>query len=154
MIPPMEKLRRTIVRRYLASVGIAFILFGCTSGIKTTPPSESSFQNGELETVAILGTNDIHGALVPFSLQTREKGGAKPIHYEAGGAAVLANYIQILRSEFGEHMLWLDGGDEFQGSIESNLEKGAPMVQFLNAVGLHAAAVGNHEFDFGLDSLK
>lgn len=106
-----------------------------------------------LETVAILGTNDIHGALAPFRLKTREKAGVASVPYEAGGSAVMAAYIKKLRSEFGEHLLWLDAGDEFQGSIDSNLSLGAPMVTFFNQLGLNAAAIGNHEFDFGLKAL-
>jgi 5'-nucleotidase len=48
-------------------------------------------------------------------------------------------------------MLWLDAGDEYQGTIESNPNRGQAMVRFLNAAGLSAAAIGNHEFDFGAD---
>jgi 5'-nucleotidase len=107
-----------------------------------------------IETLAILGTNDIHGSLAPQILHTRETDGSKPIQYEAAGGATLASYIRILQKEYGDHLLWLDAGDEFQGSIESNLEQGAPMVQYFNLLNLDAAAVGNHEFDFGLETLK
>ncbi len=113
--------------------------------------ANSSTSQHDLETVAILGTNDIHGGLAPIELKTREADGAKPIEYQAGGAAYIASYVRILREKYGAHFLWLDGGDEFQGTIESNTERGAPMVQFFNLAGLSAAAVGNHEFDFGAD---
>ena len=105
----------------------------------------------DLETVAIVGSNDIHGGLLPMSLKSRESEGGKPVDYQAGGAAYLATYVRILRERYGSHLLWLDGGDQFQGTIESNTERGAPMVQFFNLAGLSASAVGNHEFDFGTD---
>ena len=37
----------------------------------------------------------------------------------------------------------------FQGTLVSNLHEGAAMIHALNALGYNAAAVGNHEFDFG-----
>jgi 5'-nucleotidase len=102
-----------------------------------------------LETIAILGTNDFHGTLDALDLKTRETDGSAPVSYRAAGVAAMAAYVAELRKEFGPSMLWLDGGDEFQGSVESNLAQGAPMVDFLNATGVNASAVGNHEFDYG-----
>jgi 5'-nucleotidase len=105
--------------------------------------------SGKIERVVILGTNDIHGNLAPLTLKTREAEGVTPVEYQIGGAATLASYIQVLRSRYGDRLIWLDGGDQFQGTIESNLEHGAPVVQFFNLMGLNSAAVGNHEFDYG-----
>ena len=114
------------------------------------PESDIAFSaSGDLETVVIVGTNDIHGGLAPQSLKTRETDDTLSVPYEAGGAAFLADYIRILRNEFGDRLLWLDAGDEFQGTIESNTEQGSSVVRFFNATGLNAAAIGNHEFDFG-----
>jgi len=134
----------------LATVSFLVGMSGCSTGLK--PSSEPASE--EKETLVILGTNDIHGGLAPVTLKTREKHGQPEIQYQAGGAAVISSFVKKLRSEFGSHFIWLDGGDEFQGSIESNLALGSPMVQFFNATGLNAAAIGNHEFDFGLDALK
>jgi len=47
----------------------------------------------------------------------------------------------------------LDGGDLFQGTMISNLQFGRPVVEQMNALGYTAAAVGNHEFDWGVDTL-
>ena len=43
----------------------------------------------------------------------------------------------------------VDAGDMFQGTLESNLTEGAAVVRAYNALEYDAAAVGNHEFDFG-----
>lgn len=146
----MKTLREQLV------LGIFLLsLWSCSSQPqKANGDNDGSNPSRGTETIAIIGTNDIHGGLAPFLLKTREKKSSHSVSYEAGGAAVLASYINILRSEFREHMIWLDGGDQFQGSIESNLEQGSPMVQFFNAAGLTASAIGNHEFDFGLPALK
>lgn len=120
----------------------------CTSTPKENDVPETGVHD-QFETIAILGTNDIHGALAPEKLKTREPQVVPPTDYEAGGAAMLASFVRALRNQFGTRLIWLDGGDEFQGSIESNGDKGASMVRFFNYAGLSAAAVGNHEFDFG-----
>ncbi|MGK5086631.1 bifunctional UDP-sugar hydrolase/5'-nucleotidase [Bdellovibrionota bacterium FG-2] len=115
----------------------------------STPAAGEKAQG--LESVVIVGSNDIHGALAPLPLKPRENEGVPAVEYQAGGMSYLISHIRILQSQFGSNLLWLDGGDEFQGSIESNTGKGAPMVRVFNVGGLHGAAIGNHEFDFGAD---
>jgi 2',3'-cyclic-nucleotide 2'-phosphodiesterase (5'-nucleotidase family) len=41
-----------------------------------------------------------------------------------------------------------------QGSLGSNLVYGRSVVEAMNAVGLDAAVVGNHELDWGVDTLR
>jgi 5'-nucleotidase len=143
---------RTLV---LQALVLGTLLSGCATSFfhpstpqaQTAPPQKES-----IETLAILGSNDIHGNLAPISMKADSPAG--PIHFESGGAANLSAYIDILRSEFGDHLLWLDAGDQFQGTLESNRTGGAPMVQFFNFKNLTSAAIGNHEFDFGLPTLK
>jgi 5'-nucleotidase len=60
-----------------------------------------------------------------------------------------AHLVEGLRAQNPGRLLLLDGGDLFQGTLASNLHEGAAMVRALNALGYTAAAVGNHEFDFG-----
>jgi 2',3'-cyclic-nucleotide 2'-phosphodiesterase (5'-nucleotidase family) len=47
----------------------------------------------------------------------------------------------------------LDGGDQMQGTIISNLNAGRPSIDVLNKLGMDAAAIGNHEFDWTVDTL-
>ena len=48
----------------------------------------------------------------------------------------------------------VDGGDEFQGTLASNLAYGRPVSGIYNRLGYAAAALGNHEFDWGTDTLR
>ncbi|MDT2814286.1 5'-nucleotidase C-terminal domain-containing protein [Vagococcus carniphilus] len=48
--------------------------------------------------------------------------------------------------------LLVDAGDAMQGLPISNYSKGMDMVKAMNAVGYDAMTLGNHEFDFGLDT--
>jgi 5'-nucleotidase len=83
-------------------------------------------------TLSIVGTNDLHGALERLPLL----------------AGFVAN-LRAARAADGGGVLLLDGGDMFQGTLESNLGEGADVVRAYNALGYTAVAVGNHEFDYG-----
>jgi 5'-nucleotidase len=48
----------------------------------------------------------------------------------------------------------LDAGDEMQGTALSNATYGRGTVDALNALSLDAAAIGNHEFDWSVDTLR
>lgn len=49
--------------------------------------------------------------------------------------------------------LFLDAGDEFQGTLFYNFYKGEKTAQVLNQIGVDAMTLGNHEFDDGDDLL-
>jgi len=101
-------------------------------------------------TFAILETNDVHGYILPQKVFVRpdEK---KQEGYEAemGGYEWLAGYLRIAREHYAGRVLLLDGGDMFQGTMISNRFEGATVVEAMNRLGYAAAAIGNHEFDFG-----
>ena len=96
----------------------------------------------------IIGTNDFHGALEP----RRDARGVL-----RGGAAAMAATIERAEAECAPpdcHSILIDGGDEFQGTLASNLAYGRPVSGIYNRLGYTAAALGNHEFDWGTDSLR
>ena len=104
-----------------------------SEGAAVTPVKE------EQDTV-ILHTNDVHGRIV------EEKG--------VIGDAKLATVIEKEREKSDQTTLVVDAGDAFQGLPISNSTKGEARAKILNEVGYDAMAVGNHEFDFGLDEAK
>jgi 2',3'-cyclic-nucleotide 2'-phosphodiesterase/3'-nucleotidase/5'-nucleotidase len=97
--------------------------------------------------IAFLATNDFHGALMPTT-PAWARGDT------VGGAATLAAYVRAVEARYPGAALWLDGGDVMQGTIISNLTSGRSTVEVLSAAGLDAAAIGNHEFDWGVDTLR
>lgn len=101
-------------------------------------PVEST-KNEEKDTV-ILHTNDVHGRIV------EEKG--------VIGDAKLATVIEQERAKSNQNTLVVDAGDAFQGLPISNSTKGEARAEILNQMQYDAMAVGNHEFDFGLDEVK
>lgn len=94
----------------------------------------------------VLTTNDFHGNLRPTSPPWAE---GRPV----GGASVLAAYFARAREETDAPTILLDGGDVMSGTLLSNLSYGRNTVEFYNHVGYVAAAIGNHELDWGADTL-
>lgn len=70
-------------------------------------------------------------------------------HSALDKAEGLASVIRSLKDRYGDRMIYVDGGDLFQGSLEGNLSKGEAIVKFMNLLPLDAAAIGNHELDYG-----
>jgi 5'-nucleotidase len=103
------------------------------------PGSGIAPQAGNDLTLSIIGTNDLHGGILPQS-------------EGYGGLALFSGYVQNLRDarrRDGGGVILLDAGDMFQGTLESNLGEGAAVVRIYNYLGYAAVAIGNHEFDFG-----
>ena len=99
--------------------------------------------------VAIMGTSDIHGAVFPNRFQSPND----TLLY-SGGAINIYSYVKALRKEWQNYFLWLDGGDQFQGTMEVMLSEGDVMKDYFNYVNLSGIAIGNHEFDYGIEKLK
>lgn len=100
-----------------------------------TETTASSTGTDSIEAV-IIHTNDVHGRIL------EEKG----VIGDAKAAAV----IEEERSKV-ENTIVVDAGDAFQGLPISNSTKGEDRANIMNQVGYDAMAVGNHEFDFGMD---
>ena len=50
--------------------------------------------------------------------------------------------------------LLLDAGDSAQGTVEASLSRGDAVVAGLAALGVNAAALGNHDLDFGQEAAR
>lgn len=68
-----------------------------------------------------------------------------------GGAEVFAAYVEKEREKNPGGVILVDSGDAMQGTALSNVNKGKPVVDVLNAIDFDAAAIGNHEWDWGRD---
>src|SRR3989454_3330490 len=66
--------------------------------------------------------------------------------------STLFPYTTLFRS--GCATIRLDAGDEMQGTLISNYSFGRPAIAAMNAFGIDAAAIGNHEFDWSVDTLR
>ena len=68
-----------------------------------------------------------------------------------GGFEVLSRYLKDHGFDRDLDVL-VSSGDSWTGPALSTLLQGVPMVQAMNYLGYRAVAMGNHEFDFGLEA--
>ncbi|HBF38353.1 MAG TPA: 2',3'-cyclic-nucleotide 2'-phosphodiesterase, partial [Firmicutes bacterium] len=67
-------------------------------------------------------------------------------------AAVLAQQIKAIKTA-NPNTIVLSGGDMFQGTPLSNVLKGKPVIDMMKNIGFDAMALGNHEYDWGIESV-
>ena len=104
--------------------------------------------------LVLIGINDTHGAILA---QPPPRWLAKTTRSDFGGADWFSSYVDAIRAEAkanGGATVLLDAGDMFQGTLVSNQFQGRSVVDVYNAIGVDAAAIGNHEFDFGIKALE
>ncbi|MDH5241768.1 MAG: bifunctional metallophosphatase/5'-nucleotidase, partial [Gammaproteobacteria bacterium] len=114
------------------------VLLSIILALLTSCSAHHNAVEDELLTLTVLGTNDVHGELLPDEY--------------TGGLATFSGYVAAVRAARaadGGAVLLIDAGDMWQGTLESNLEEGAPIMEVYNALAYTAATIGNHEFDFG-----
>jgi len=88
--------------------------------------------------VEIYYLNDLHGAIEPSSNNL--------------GLAYIGNFIEKRRLE-NPNLILLGGGDMLQGSALSNYYEGKSTLKLMDMMGFDAMVLGNHEFDWGLETV-
>src|SRR5881628_3299309 len=114
---------------------------------QTFTPSAVVVPRPDSTLLRVLAINDFHGALEP---QVWPWSAGRPV----GGAAALKPWLDSLARGCFCTTIRLDAGDEMQGTPVSNFNVGRPAIAALNAFGIDAAAIGNHEFDWTVDTLR
>ncbi|WP_304224019.1 bifunctional UDP-sugar hydrolase/5'-nucleotidase [Gracilinema caldarium] len=111
-------------------------------------------QNAEEKplSLSLFHVNDTHAklesALTELKVDITPELKAKRTFVELGGFARLWAAVETLRAE-KPNSFFLHAGDVFQGTLYFTEFKGKADGDFLNAIGLDALVVGNHEFDKG-----
>jgi 2',3'-cyclic-nucleotide 2'-phosphodiesterase / 3'-nucleotidase len=106
---------------------------------------------GETQMITILQTSDLHTNLMPWDYYTGT--------VADWGLARVATLIKQERAK-DPNLLLLDSGDTIQGTplgfyyARIDQQAAHPMAVTMNALKYDAAAIGNHEFNYGLDTLN
>ena len=100
----------------------------------------------EAKIVAVFATADIHGNYIPYT-STDGK-------FEIGSVARIKTVMDEIRTAVGEeNVIYVDGGDSPYNTTLANVTMGKVSVDALNALGLDATVLGNHDFDYSLENL-
>jgi len=90
--------------------------------------------------IVVLSINDFHGALAPAGKNV--------------GAVKLVDALKAEKAKNPEGTIVVSAGDNYQGSAMSNLMYGEPVSAVFKEMGIELSAVGNHEFDWGVDRIS
>lgn len=122
-----------------------------TNNIQAIASDENSIETQLLEktnlskvnkVVDIISFNDFHGNVLESG---KNIGAAKLV-------GVVNEYKAKATTEYG--VIPVSAGDLYQGTAISNLTTGKPVTAMLKAMGLEASAIGNHEFDWGINNIN
>jgi 2',3'-cyclic-nucleotide 2'-phosphodiesterase (5'-nucleotidase family) len=109
-------------------------------------PAAPPVNTADSTLLRVLALSDLHGQLEP---RAWDWSGGRAV----GGTAALKPWLDSLARACRCTTIRLDAGDEMQGTPVSNLSYGRPAIEAMNALGIDAAAIGNHEFDWSVDTL-
>lgn len=131
---------RLPLHRILAAASVAVL--GCS----TLPASAAK---PELVDIQVLAINDFHGNIAEPSGSSGRVGTVN-----AGGAEFLSTHVRQLREANPDRTFVVSAGDLIGASpLLSGLFHDEPTIEAMNRIGLDFNAVGNHEFDEGVDEL-
>jgi 2',3'-cyclic-nucleotide 2'-phosphodiesterase/3'-nucleotidase len=150
--------RRTILSSAAAAGALAAAGMSPAEASKRRPPHRP----GTPVNVTIMGTTDLHGSVFNWNYFTNAE-------YDDSakndiGLAKVATLVEAVRLQRGrDHTLMIDAGDTIQGTplayyfariapiTRRNIH---PMAAAMNHIGYDAAALGNHEFNYGIPLLR
>ncbi|MET9664231.1 5'-nucleotidase C-terminal domain-containing protein [Streptomyces sp. NPDC006475] len=154
--------RRTFLERSAAAgagvaiAGSAAVPAAADERASGRPPKRYSF--------TVMGTTDLHGNVFNWDYFTDKEFDDKA-HNDVG-LAKISTLVNRIRKEKGRrNTLLIDAGDTIQGTQLSyyyakvdpiTAKRGPvhPMAQAMNAIDYDAAALGNHEFNYGIPVLR
>ncbi|MFD7239506.1 bifunctional metallophosphatase/5'-nucleotidase [Streptomyces syringium] len=112
----------------------------------------------------VMGTTDLHGNVFNWDYFTDAEFDDKA-HNDVGLAKISTLVEQVRKEKGRRNTLLIDAGDTIQGTqlsyyyakVDPITRAGGPvhpMAQAMNAIGYDAAALGNHEFNYGIPVLR
>ncbi|MFJ7154879.1 bifunctional metallophosphatase/5'-nucleotidase [Streptomyces sp. NPDC101118] len=112
----------------------------------------------------VMGTTDLHGNVFNWDYFTDKEFDDKA-HNDVGLAKISTLVEQVRAAKGRGNTLLIDAGDTIQGTqlsyyyakvdpITARRGPVHPMAQAMNAIGYDAAALGNHEFNYGIPVLR
>ncbi|WP_223774061.1 5'-nucleotidase C-terminal domain-containing protein [Streptomyces sp. 135] len=154
-------------RKFLGTSAVTGVGVALTGGAVAPSVAQAKGKPGRREkrySFTVLGTTDLHGNVFNWDYFTDKEFDDKD-HNDVG-LAKISTLVNEVRAEKGRrNTLLIDAGDTIQGTQLSyyyakvdpiTAVRGPvhPMAQAMNAMGYDAAALGNHEFNYGIPVLR
>jgi 2',3'-cyclic-nucleotide 2'-phosphodiesterase / 3'-nucleotidase / 5'-nucleotidase len=127
------------------------LLSACARPQAVPAPLPSAVTAPDTMTVVLLGTTDVHGRLYNHDYYT----GAPTDH----GLALLKPVVDSVRAANPGRTFLFDSGDLLQGNplglvyARQYADAPNPIIRAMNLLGYDASAIGNHEYNYGLEHL-
>ncbi|MEU0274078.1 5'-nucleotidase C-terminal domain-containing protein [Streptomyces sp. NPDC006307] len=154
--------RRTFLERS-AAAGAGVALAGSVAG-PAVAQGGGKDGKGKRYSFTVMGTTDLHGNVFNWDYFTDREFDDKARN-DVGLAKISTLVEQVRAAKGRRNTLLIDAGDTLQGTQLAyyyakvdpiTAERGPvhPMAQAMNAIGYDAAALGNHEFNYGIPVLR
>jgi len=135
---------------------LALILGGASWLLGCEAPEAAGPSNAAPTTLVLIHTADLHSHLFPEreligGLDAGRGLGRSGELSEVGGFARVARVVRDIRAG-ARHSLFLDSGDLVEGTAAFTEFAGEPELRALSALGLGAAALGNHDLSSGAEA--
>ncbi|MER7180969.1 5'-nucleotidase C-terminal domain-containing protein [Streptomyces hyaluromycini] len=156
--------RRKFLKKSAATGAGVAIAGAAAAPAQAAQASATRARQPKRYSLTVMGTTDLHGHVFNWDYfkdaEYSDKAG------NAMGLARISTLVEQVRKEKGRrNTLLLDAGDTIQGTpltyyyakVDPITAKGGPvhpMAQAMNAIGYDAAALGNHEFNYGIETLR
>ena len=156
--------RRTFLGRSAAAGAGVAIAGGVAAGPAGAAGQAGRHRPAKRYSFTVMGTTDLHGNVFNWDYFTDKEFDDKA-HNDVGLAKISTLVDQIREERGRRNTLLIDAGDTIQGTQLSyyyakidpiTAKRGPvhPMAQAMNAIGYDAAALGNHEFNYGIPVLR
>ncbi|MEV5594301.1 5'-nucleotidase C-terminal domain-containing protein [Streptomyces sp. NPDC052496] len=154
-------------RKFLGSsvaTGAGAALIGTAAPSAVAAPVSGGARPARRYAFTVMGTTDLHGNVFNWDYAADAEFDDKD-HNDVG-LAKISTLVRRVREEKGaRNTLLIDAGDTIQGTqlayyyakvdpITGPNGPVHPMAKAMNAIGYDAAALGNHEFNYGLAVLR
>ncbi|USQ87729.1 5'-nucleotidase C-terminal domain-containing protein [Streptomyces phaeoluteigriseus] len=155
--------RKFLKKSAVAGAGVAIAGAAAAPAAQAAEPRKPA-KPAKRYSLTVLGTTDLHGHV--FNWDYFKDAEYTDAQGNAQGLARVSTLVNRIREEKGrENTLLLDAGDTIQGTpltyyyakVDPITAKGGPvhpMAQAMNAIGYDAVALGNHEFNYGIETLR
>ncbi|AZQ34073.1 twin-arginine translocation signal domain-containing protein [Streptomyces cyaneochromogenes] len=159
---PLDR-RKFLKKSAVTGAGVALATAAAAPAAQAAQTAKGS-RPAKRYALTVMGTTDLHGNIFNWDyFKDAEYADAKG---NAKGLARVSTLVNQVRAEKGRrNTLLIDAGDTIQGTpltyyyakVDPITAKGGPihpMAAAMNAIGYDAVALGNHEFNYGIETLR